>query len=356
MDDLALEELLQRAAPGDRAAVEQVLLDMWPLVKGYVRQHLSGDGREDVVQEALEAIRKALPGCGEKSAHEFRGLVIAITQRRRADYLRGKYARDKIHGPSLDLTEVEDRNCVDAGQRPAPEMEPDEDWERKEIEARVFCDQFMLDNLQWKGQYTPPQQTIRGAILRCRGRTQIRKDTEVEALGLSKRELEALIPEVRALLREEKEHKEVALIYYYQRLHPDITNSELRCRDGLTDLTDWEFRERKARLKRQEGRCEAELKRRFFEERPDPESDRDGLDGRCCNARQRSLDRRARRTPPPACCAAKAGRPARRPVAVGRVHWRASGPGRTSGRGTTDRHVWGLGSGLSGNAIDRRHG
>jgi len=279
MDDVSpdgtpLEESLRCAAQGDRDALNQLLLLAWPVVEGYTRSLLSGDGCDEVVQESLRSLQRVVEKYSGQSKQEFKRRVFQIVRWRKDDYLRRKYGREKTEGVPHDPSDL-DQRCADVRQQQPSQADAEAnwdslqvDWERKEIEARAFIERFMDEQLQWTDEYTPIQRVIRAALLRhCGGpktRAKVRKDPEVVALKLSKRTLEKLIPEAWALLCEEKERQEMAAIYYCLRATPDLTNAELRAREELRHQTDWDFRQRKARLKRLERRAEDEVKRRFF--------------------------------------------------------------------------------------------
>ncbi|GAY13114.1 RNA polymerase sigma factor ShbA [Pseudonocardia sp. N23] len=97
-DDARIDDLAHRAAAGERNALHELLRLVDPLVFRYCRAHLGSNriglaGPEDVAQEVMVAVCKALPGF-DRSRSVFMAFVYGIAGNKIADAFRAA-ARDR---------------------------------------------------------------------------------------------------------------------------------------------------------------------------------------------------------------------------------------------------------------------
>lgn len=120
-------ELAGLAQTGDKAAYARLLREIAPYIRNLALKSIKDrDGVEDLVQEVLISVHKALPSYGAE--RPFMPWLMAIYSFRRTDYLRAYYAQRghlKVSADVLDWSEQ------------GPVTNPTHSGELKDIEAAL---------------------------------------------------------------------------------------------------------------------------------------------------------------------------------------------------------------------------
>jgi RNA polymerase sigma-70 factor (ECF subfamily) len=96
-----LDDLMHRAQKGDKRAYADLLREITPLLRAFIRHRLTAlDDTDDVVQNILLSIHRA--GHTYDSARPFKTWMFAIARHRLNDYLREKYRSGTIVSIPID--------------------------------------------------------------------------------------------------------------------------------------------------------------------------------------------------------------------------------------------------------------
>ncbi len=96
-------ELASRAAAGDRAALEELLLEEYPRLQRRLRSRIPAASAavfsaDDVIQEAFAEVFRCIAGFEPQGDGSFSRWVATIAERRLKDLLKGQYAQKRGGG------------------------------------------------------------------------------------------------------------------------------------------------------------------------------------------------------------------------------------------------------------------
>lgn len=95
-----LQALLVKARAGDSRAYEQFLQGITPMIRMAISASLNPSQRDDVIQEILLSVHRALPTYDAK--RPLKPWLNAIINYRKMDYLRGLYARKPEYAADVE--------------------------------------------------------------------------------------------------------------------------------------------------------------------------------------------------------------------------------------------------------------
>lgn len=105
--------LAERAAVGDRDALEELLAELWPSVHGYIGRWLAGrreggETAEDLAQDVLVRLAEAVPACRARTDEQVRAWALTAARNRAFDHLRARRRQPTALGAPDSLEELAD--------------------------------------------------------------------------------------------------------------------------------------------------------------------------------------------------------------------------------------------------------